>query len=257
MIWDSLEMSNSDQERLARKIVEFFRDIPQESFQKILDSDISSIDKYNVTEKTGIAGPKGEDLAELLLKLEKNADPKLVLAALMESNATHGSNDEVEIVCTGPVRIDSQMLSTSSVMEEIIISAKPSEKIFLVDYVVTDGAKKIIGILNQKMNEGVRVVMIIDDNYENRIHLGKCFSEHSLRRPEIFTRKESGKYKIHAKVLIAGSHMLVTSANLTALGTEVNFELGIRTRGNVSKKMQRILEGMISEGHFIPWEHWK
>ena len=95
--------------------------------------------------------------------------------------------------------------------------------------------------------------MIVDDNEKNWIELRKCFSEKSLAPPKIYTRKQkkSKYYKVHAKViLIEDREMLVSSANLTHLGTLINFELGLLVKGPVVKRMRILINKMISDKYF-------
>ena len=51
-------------------------------------------------------------------------------------------------------------------------------------------------------------------------------------------------------IIVSDREMLVSSANLTELGTEVNFELGLRVRGPSVKKMLTLVRQMIAEEYF-------
>ena len=78
-------------------------------------------------------------------------------------------------------------------------------------------------------------------------------AEKSLTRPRILIRKEkeSNFYKVHAKIIIIGNReMLLTSANLTELGTEVNFEMGLLVRGPIVNDMVLLLTKMINDKYF-------
>ena len=75
-----------------------------------------------------------------------------------------------------------------------------------------------------------------------------------MTQPKIYTRKQkdSKYYKIHAKViLIEDREMLVTSANLTHLGTLINFELGLSVKGPAVKKMRELVDKMIDKEYFL------
>ena len=101
--------------------------------------------------------------------------------------------------------------------------------------------------------EGVNLELIVDNHKANEKELRKCFSEISLAKPRIFMRKEkeSKYFKVHAKVLIKDdTQMLIGSANLTELGTEVNFELGVLIEGPLVKQMLRLLSEMKDTKYF-------
>ena len=74
-----------------------------------------------------------------------------------------------------------------------------------------------------------------------------------MARPRIFIRKEKeSKYcKMHAKVIIIDDvQMLIGSANLTKLGTEDNFELGVLINGPIVRTMLKLLNLMIADKYF-------
>ena len=85
------------------------------------------------------------------------------------------------------------------------------------------------------------------------IKIWKCFSSIALAKPRIFQHyaKESKYFKVHAKVLIIDDvKMLIGSANLTELGTKVNFELGVLVTGPLVKTMLKLLNEMIDNKYF-------
>jgi phosphatidylserine/phosphatidylglycerophosphate/cardiolipin synthase-like enzyme len=132
-------------------------------------------------------------------------------------------------------------------------SAAPGERITMIDYMITSKAESIVEELNSCLANGVEIDLIVDKNSTNERQLKKCFAEKGLARPTIYTRKgeESEYYKVHAKVIIISDReMLVSSANLTKLGTEDNFELGLRVRGPSVKKMLALVKQMIAEEYF-------
>ena len=52
-------------------------------------------------------------------------------------------------------------------------------------------------------------------------------------------------------IIIQDREMLVSSANLTELGTEVNFEMGLLVRGPIVKKMMSLVTKMIEDEYFV------
>ena len=51
-------------------------------------------------------------------------------------------------------------------------------------------------------------------------------------------------------VIVGDREMLLTSANLTELGTEVNFEMGLLVSGPIVSDMVSLLSKMIEDKYF-------
>ena len=199
---------------LAEKILDLIQNMPDDAVEKLLaawDSG-NKVTKYNAGQITGISGDKINRLVMLI------ADPSL-----------------------------------KPVIEGMLKSANPGEKVTIIDYVITSNAESIVDELKSCLKDGVEIDLIVDNNRANERELRKCFAEKSLTRPTIYTRKEkeSKYYKVHAKTIIIGDReMLVSSANLTELGTEVNFELGLLVRGPIVKAMVSLITRMIDDKYF-------
>ena len=233
-------------------------DIPEINIRKLvsaLDSG-TRVTKYNMEDISGISGQKADLLASLVTDsfLDHETLKAMFATGLAaKSRAAHGAN-EIEIVWTGPGRISTGARSTRPVIEGMLRSAKRGEKITIVDYRITHNAKSIIEELNSCLNNGVEVDLIVDNSRTNKYELRKCFAEKKLARPSIYTRKDGGSkfYKVHAKVImIQDRQMLVSSANLTGLGTEVNFEIGLLVSGPVVRDMAVLIKRMIEERYFV------
>jgi len=242
---------------ISQKIFGIIEDLPDDAIERFLDASFSEteITKYNIGEITGISGERSNSLIALFTdpSLDKNIIKSMFVASLESRKKFMGNDNQIEIVWTGPVEIESGVRNTKPVIEEMLKSARPSEKITFVDYSVTAKAESIINELHMCLERGVKVDMIVDDNEKNWIELRKCFSEKSLAPPKIYTRKQkkSKYYKVHAKViLIEDREMLVSSANLTHLGTLINFELGLLVKGPVVKRMRILINKMISDKYF-------
>ena len=169
------------------------------------------------------------------------------------AKSKHGDKaNKIEIVWTGPsLETGMDILHTKSVIEKMLTEAR--EKVTIVDYRITSNAESIVEELNKCLSEGVDLELIVDNHKANEKELRKCFSEISLAKPRIFMRKEkeSKYFKVHAKVLIKDdTQMLIGSANLTELGTEVNFELGVLIEGPLVKQMLRLLSEMKDAKYF-------
>ncbi len=241
----------------AEKILDLIRDLPDSAVENILTSWNSGekITKYNAEQITGISG----NVLNRLVMLISNPDmDDGILYGMfvvgMEAKSRHDKNENnLEIVWTGPNKISVGIRNTKPVIEDMLKSATIDEKIMIVDYMITSNAESIVDELKSCLNDGVQVDLILDNNSKNRKHLRKCFAEKSLTRPRIFIRKEkeSDYYKVHAKMVIIGEReMLLTSANLTELGTEVNFEMGLLVRGPIVKNMVLLINKMITDKYF-------
>ena len=243
---------------LAEKVMEIIQDFPKASIQKLVSAWESEIvvTKYNLEEITGISGPRIRQL--MLLVTDPTIDSSVLNAmfvtGLAAKSHTSESTNEMEIVWTGPRKISAGIRNTKPVIEEMLKSAKQGETVTIIDYRITSNAESIVDELNTCLESGVHVDLIVDKSHVNETELRKCFAEKSLTKPTIYTRKdkESKFYKVHAKVIIIHDRqMLVSSANLTELGTEVNFEIGLLVSGPIVKNMMTLITKMIEEEYFV------
>ncbi len=251
-------MNTGKTKDLAEKVLGIIQDIPDEAIEKLLSAWDSSerITKYNLEEITGISGEKINRLMQLVANPSLNQDliNAMFVTGLEAKSRIAASTNEVEIVWTGPSKINAGVRNTKPVIEEMLKSAKQGEKVTIIDYRITSNAESIVDELNSCLKDGVKIDLIVDKSRVNEDELRKCFAGKSLTRPTIYTRKdkESKFYKVHAKVIIIQDReMLVSSANLTELGTEVNFEMGLLVRGPIVKKMMSLVTKMIEDEYFV------
>lgn len=240
---------------LAQEVLDIIYELPDKIVEKIILAweDGTKIDKYNVTKITGVSGQKIYRLSRLL---EQHGDHGVLshmfaMGLLAKSKSISKKND-MEIVWTGPsLNTEMDVGNTKQVIERMLKSA--NDKVTIVDYRITSRAESIVEELNKCLKEGVDIDLIVDNHRANERELRKCFSEISLARPRIFIRKEkeSKYYKMHAKVIIIDDvQMLIGSANLTKLGTEDNFELGVLINGPIVRTMLKLLNLMIADKYF-------
>ena len=249
---------SSKKKDIAKKVLKIIQDMPEEALEKLVSSWDSGekITKYNLERITGIAGEKIRRLYMLIGDPEVKQDlvNAMIVTGLEAKSKFAASNDDVEIVWTGPSKISVEVRNTKPVIEEMLKSAVPGERITIIDYMITSNAESIVDQMKSCLADGVEIDLIVDKSSANKRQLKKCFAEKSLVRPTIYERKEDedGWYKVHAKVIIIGDRqMLVSSANLTELGTEVNFELGLLVRGPTVKKMLALVRKMIADEYFV------
>lgn len=243
---------------LAGKVMGIIHDFPNASIQNLVSEWESgtAVTKYNLEEITGITGQKIIPLMLLISDpvIDHHVLKSMFATGLVAKSYTSKKSNEVEIVWTGPGRISAGVRSTKPVIEEMLKSARRDETITIIDYRITSNAESIVDELNACLESGVHVNLIVDKSNVNKTELRKCFTEKSLTKPTIFTRKENESkfYKVHAKVIIIHDRqMLVSSANLTELGTEVNFEIGLLVSGPVVKNMMSLITKMIEEEYFV------
>lgn len=253
-----MTMSPVNTTDLAEKVMGIIQDVPNASIQKLVSAWESGIrvTKYNLEEITGIAGPKIRNLMLLVTDpaVEHSVLQAMFVTGLVAKSYAFESANEMEIVWTGPGRISAGVRSTKPVIEEMLKSAKQGERVTIIDYRITSNAESIVDELNTCLESGVQVDLIVDKSNVNKTELRKCFTEKSFTKPTIYTRKdkESKFYKVHAKVIIIHDRqMLVSSANLTELGTEVNFEIGLLVSGPIVKNMMNLITKMIEEEYFV------
>ena len=242
---------------MAEEVLDIIREMPDGALERLLDAwnKGRKTTKQNLEEITGVSGEKAASLARLVAEPSVSRDVlhAMLATGLKAKSRSSTEANEVEMVWTGPSRMGSGVRNTLPVIDEMLESASPEERITIVGYRITGGAGKILDRLNACLRSGVKVDIIVDRNTENLRELDKCFPEKCLVRPAIYTRmgKEPKFYKVHAKVImIGGRQALVGSANLTGLGTEVNFEIGLLVNGPAVRIMQSVIRGMISEKYF-------
>ena len=252
-----MSVTGAKPKEIIRKVLDIIGDMPESHVERLVSAWDSGVivTKYNIGEITSVSGQKARRLMNLV------ADPDIdqrilhaVFASGLESRRLYSRKaDRIEIVWTGPRSISAGVRSTKPVIEEMLESARAGEKVTIIGYRITSNAKSIVSYLNSCLERGVDVDIIVDKSRENWDEIRKCFSEKRLTRPRIYTRKgtESEYYKVHAKVIMVHDRqVLVSSANLTELGTEVNFEMGLRVHGPTVKKMAALVAKMINDEYF-------
>ena len=242
---------------IAENVVDIIDTTPESQIEKLVSAwgSGTSVTKYNVAEISSSSGQKAHRLMRLVA--DPDVDHKILHAmfsAGLDAKRVFSRNaDRIEIVWTGPRSISAGIRSTKPVMEEMLESARPGEKVTIIGYRITSGAESIIDCLNSCLKRGVGIDIIMDKNRYNEDEVKRCFPGKGPAHPRIYTRKdaEDGYYKVHAKVIaVHDRQMLVSSANLTELGTEVNFEIGLLASGPIVKKMIDVVEKMIDDKYF-------
>ena len=130
---------------IAKKVLKIIQDMPEEALEKLVSSWDSGeeIHKHNLERITGISGEKIRRLDMLIGDPEVNHDlvNAMIVTGLEAKSKFAASNDDVEIVWTGPSKISVGVRNTKPVIEEMLKSAVPGERITIIDYVITSNAE--------------------------------------------------------------------------------------------------------------------
>ncbi len=184
-----------------------------------------------------------------VLKQWRGIEPALeagIIAAVRVRQSVARTVDTVSVVWTGPVQFSAPTRSTLSLTREMILAAK--NRVTIVGYRVTQGARPVFEALGAAYRRGVGVRLILDSASEQMKVLQQLWPV-KKHLPEIFDKKTEGT--LHAKVVVVdGLDMLVTSANLTTHGLRSNIEIGVRVQGPTASQVDALLNKLVRTRHF-------
>lgn len=212
-----------------------------------------------IMESINFSRPKTDDICRLALsptrkdRLEQylkeiGAGAELMAITLSLSIITNDSKkDNLEICWTGSTE-SSYTRMTWPALSEIILEAQ--ESILIVGYTITTGMQKIMGYLEEKSKENVRLEFMIDRVDEKKDFLQWARSLYTY--PEIYTRPENplDPYSaLHVKCVVVDEKVaMFGSANLTYHGMKGNIELGLLVKNESTvKKIVQLLNGLKKE----------
>ena len=203
-----------------------------------------------VEDKFGFHG----DTLDLIIRLirhwngSKESLAIALRAAVQVRQNTKAEADTVNLVWTGPVQFGVPVRSTMAVTREMILAAR--NRITIVGYRITQGAKPVFDALAKQHDRGIKVTIILDEARNQKSVLSGLWPK-STPFPLVYGNEDEGT--LHAKLtLVDGIDMLVTSANLTHRGFRSNVEIGVRISGPSSSKVDALLNTLIKDGHFRP-----
>ena len=154
-------------------------------------------------------------------------DDATKVCQLVNSLTYRQDSESVEIVTTTPVSFLAKTRKTRPVIEELISGAEHS--ITLTGYSVSAHFEESLKLINRKSKQGIVVELFVDNYKKMRAVLSDI--EHTNRRflkVYEYTGKADDKMAaLHAKTIIVdGTKMLISSANLTYHGLDGNIEIG-------------------------------
>lgn len=183
-------------------------------------------------------------VVDLLAAWRERADVEsealgLALTSALEARSrAKDAAPQVEVVWTGPAELSSPLRQTAAVVHELIDAARSNILVvgysITFDYLQRGATGRLLQDLLTATSRGVQITMVLHDDPQNLAQLTRAWP-HDHRPPHVLVwpiPATDEMTKLHAKVVVVdGSDLLVTSANLTFHGLERNMEIGLRIRG--------------------------
>lgn len=129
----------------------------------------------------------------------------------------------IKVVASGKKWIGSGIISTSTVIEDLITQSKTS--ILITSYVLSD--YQIINLIKNSLEKGVTIELFIyESSLSDKIYKEIMMLDKEFIGLSIYLSPE--EEFLHAKVLISDKkEVLIGSANLSNKGLTTNYELGV------------------------------
>jgi len=254
------DMTESKRREAVNSIITCLELVPEKKIKMILceAERHKKITPYFLRNVVGLEGYK-LDSAYLLFQNTEYGASALTLGLEAAIGVRHFEKkryDDIELCWTGPSNFSVVGRSNKSAAEEII--GNSAKRIIVVGYSITKKSGKLIGLLNEKLRQGVSVMIVFhkDEKKKNETLLSQVWKKGP--RPEFYTRMPKNKkdfFKIHAKMIVADSSVaLITSANFTLLGMSKNFEIGVLVKGKTAKKADTLIRSLIKKKYLNKWE---
>jgi phosphatidylserine/phosphatidylglycerophosphate/cardiolipin synthase-like enzyme len=155
----------------------------------------------------------------------------------------------IEILATGPELIASGVRGTDPVVEELIRKAK--SEIQMIAYRFTERASHILDILEEALERGVKVVLIVNhfESQDETIRARLLELSRKFDHAEIVDFRDPRGAPLHAKLLLADrKRAVVGSANLSWGGMFSNYEIGLLMEGEGVWKLAQVFD-LLSSSH--------
>lgn len=176
------------------------------------------------------------DVAARLPGVEPIAALVILLQSLeIEATEPRGKDVVVECVATLPKAYDLPTRPTRVVVREMLMAARRS--VLAAGYLINEGSF-LVSLAQTAACRGVEITLVCDRGRDDAHRIRSAWPT-EVPRPKLFVNSEPDNHdgKMHAKVLVVDDHeLLVTSANFTWHGQEVNIEYGLRISGEPAKR---------------------
>ena len=186
-------MNSNSRENLLSNLLTIVNEYPRESLDPLRQALASGkkIDAFNASDVVGISGPKLDQLLRLLANQDATDETKLLMleTAMRTAQSERENSNSLELVYTGPPRLDIGARNTRSVMEEMLDGAK---EVTVVAYQLRKGAESIVEKLSSLLAEGAEVTLVLDDDRQkkNRIQIGNMFKQTRRRASAKYSAKK-------------------------------------------------------------------
>jgi len=184
-----------------------------------------------------------------------DADPVAVLVLLLQSlkiEATEprGNDAVVECVATLPQAYIVPTRPTRIVIREMLMAARRS--VLAAGYLITEGSD-LLSLAHAAACRGVGITLVCDRGRDEAQRIRSTWPS-IAPQPRLFvnSQPDSPDGKMHAKVLVVDDHhLLVTSANFTWHGQEVNIEYGLRVSGEPARRTTLFFQNLEQLGVIV------
>jgi len=149
----------------------------------------------------------------------------------------------VEILATGPELIGKGIRGIEPVIEEIIRQA--DSEIHLMAYLVTPSAMRILELLDEAAERGVKITMVVNNLNSQDATIVSALNSMSkkYRHVKVFNFNDPEGRQLHAKVIVADrKKAIVGSANLSWGGMYSNYEIGLLIEGEPAWQLAAIVD---------------
>lgn len=164
----------------------------------------------------------------------------------MEYLITNGEANNVSIVVTGLAWMGHGIRSVESAIEDMLINA--SDEIQVAAYMITQGAKDFLQLIQNCLYRGVRVTLIVNRLATQPKEIQAQIKNMSKRFRHFilldFNPRKADE-DLHAKIVVVDrSIALVGSPNLSWKGLVLNHELAVVIIGPAAAKIGSLLDAL-------------
>jgi len=164
------------------------------------------------------------------------------------------TDNKVTIVVTGLTWMGHGIRSIDSTIEEMLNSA--SDEIQIAAYMITKGAEDFLRLINQCLNRGVRVTLIVN-RFRNQprsiqMVIAQMMSQYRHFNLLEFCPKDV-KEDLHAKLIVVDrSIALIGSSNLSWKGLILNHELAVVVEGPTAARIGGLIDTLVNNSKTRP-----
>lgn len=248
---------------LLHAVVELVQELPDEPFDRLVGL-LGQETQRTSDVSMALTSPSARDKLATLLSTALRANMAYPTLAAMLSAARamrRAEKERVELVWTGPNAPSVALYRTEQTLLEMLQSA---EKHMLIVTYVAYKVEAVRSALGAALKRGVRIDLVLegatreDGTASYKQHALVADTRDSLRVFEWPAAKrerasDGSTGLLHAKCAVADDRvLLVSSANLTGSGLELNMELGVRIEGgDAPRRVREHFEALMRRGVLV------